>query len=94
VEEAGACTHQPDDIEVLCKSCFLEGRSLKLLTFETGLKLQRIEKSAFSWSELHNIIIPVGLHVAPVTICNFEELLNLASLSRKQISFLTLREIT
>jgi hypothetical protein len=83
----------PVCIEVLCKSWFLEGRSLKLLTFETGSKLQRIEESAFSWSELHNIIIPAGLHVPPVTVYSFEELLNLSSLSRKRTSFLTLREI-
>jgi hypothetical protein len=47
----------PSSIEVLCKSCFSECKSLSSIIFESGSHLQGIEAYAFSMSDLISIIL-------------------------------------
>jgi hypothetical protein len=48
----------PSSVEVLGLKCFHEGRSLSSITFESELRLSRIEKYAFNGSGLIEIIFP------------------------------------
>jgi hypothetical protein len=50
---------------MIWESGFSHCRSLKSLTFETGSKLQRIEKWGFSWSCLQSVIVLVSIK----TVC-------------------------
>jgi hypothetical protein len=56
----------PSSIEILCKFCFSECKSLSSITFESGSHLQRIEESTFSLSGLTSIVIPSSVEI----LCN------------------------
>jgi hypothetical protein len=51
------------EIEVIGEDCFHECKSLYEVIFETGSKLQRIERRAFFWSGLKKMTIPSSVEV-------------------------------
>jgi hypothetical protein len=53
----------PSSVEVLGEKCFLYCESLSLVIFESGSRLSRIEKLAFSETGLVEIIIPSSVEV-------------------------------
>jgi hypothetical protein len=55
--------HVPVSIEVLCKSCFSNCISFASITFESNLKLQQIDESAFAWSELTTIHVRASVEM-------------------------------
>jgi hypothetical protein len=52
---------------MICEFCFSDCKSLASITFETGSRLSRLEKSAFSGSGLRSIHFPASIEV----ICEF-----------------------
>jgi hypothetical protein len=79
IEVIGGAVHHPSDlepgvirsgrhwivsgIEVICQKCFSDCKSLASVTFESGSRLSRLEKSAFSQSGLHSIHFPASIEV-------------------------------
>jgi hypothetical protein len=53
----------PASVEVVCKSCFSNCKSLSSVTFESNSKLQRIEEPAFERSRLRTIELPASVEV-------------------------------
>jgi hypothetical protein len=53
----------PKSVEVLCKECFSNCKSLTSVIFEFDSKLQRIEESAFAENSLTSIHVPKSVEV-------------------------------
>jgi hypothetical protein len=53
----------PSSVDMLCKSFVAGLRSVESVTFGGGCRLQRLEESAWSESELESIIIPSSVEV-------------------------------
>jgi hypothetical protein len=53
----------PKSVEVLCKECFSNCKSLTSITFESDSRLQRIEERAFAGTGLKSIIVPSSVEV-------------------------------
>jgi serine/threonine protein kinase len=53
----------PADVSIIAPKSFWACQSLSEVTFESGCKLQRIEKEAFSSSELKKIRIPIDVEI-------------------------------
>jgi hypothetical protein len=54
----------PSSVDAIGKFCFWGCKSLCEVTFETGSKLERIEKQAFSWTRLKKMTIPSSVEVS------------------------------
>jgi hypothetical protein len=53
----------PSSVELVCKSCFFNCKSLTSVTFEPDSKLQQIDEDAFQWSGLTAIILPSSVEL-------------------------------
>jgi hypothetical protein len=67
------------DIEILGSSCFSSCKSLSSISFESNLRLTRIESSAFSSSSLTSIALPRNFEILGSSC--FSECESLSSIS-------------
>jgi hypothetical protein len=59
----------PSSVDMLSRLFVTNLCSVESVTFEAGCRLQRIEASAFSWSELRSIMIPLSIEVLSKFCC-------------------------
>jgi hypothetical protein len=58
-------------VEVVCKECFANCRSLQAVTFELWSKLRRIEEFAFGWRAVTDVIPHASVEVLARQYCRY-----------------------